>query len=83
MEVVVSAAEAGVDESVVQFLTEKSTHKINQILCRETENVCFFSVRAKVISVEDAVMVRRPPNKMLKQEVQLDDETGLIITLVF
>ena len=73
--------EVEVNESLFQFAIEKTTFKVAQILRRETTNVRFFTLKAKVIFIDDATMVGKPPNEKLMREVQLGDETGFI-TLV-
>lgn len=62
-----------VNESLIQFLIEKTIFKILQILRRETQNVRFFCLKAKVMSIEEPIVVGRYPEEKLKQDVRLGD----------
>ena len=72
-----------VNMALVQYPIEKRTFTIAQILRRETANVRFFTVKAKVIYIDDAQMVGKAPNDKLMREVQLGDTTGTIILVLW
>ena len=82
IEILISG-ETKVTQSSLQFATEKRCLKISQILCRETSNVRFFKVKAKVISIEEAQAVGRFPEEKLKRDVLLGDETGQVTMVLW
>lgn len=75
--------ETKVTDSIFQFTIEKKSFKISQILRRETSNVRFLSITAKVISIEDVQTVGKYPDEKLKRDVLLADETGQVALVLW
>lgn len=74
--------ETQVVSSLFQFPVHNMLLKVAQIIRKETMNMKYVTLKAKVISVDKIVTVGHYPDIKQKREVQLADETG-DITLVF
>lgn len=71
--------ETQIKDSVThQFKMERSTFTIDQILRRETHNIRFINLKAKILSVEDITTVGQYPNQKKKRDVLMADTTGEI-----
>lgn len=70
--------ETQVTESLVEFTIEKKSFKISQIISRETFNIRFFNLKAKVISIDDLETVGKYPDQKQKRDIILGDESGQV-----
>ena len=70
-----------VEESPDQFTVEKKCFNIVAILRKESQAFHFIDITAKVISIEDICVVKKPHNNIAKRDVEIADESG-VITMV-
>lgn len=70
--------DTNVSTSTSQFALEEHSFTISQILNNETENVRFINLKAKVMKVDNLIVVGTYPDNKAKRNIHLADHSGHI-----
>lgn len=70
--------DTNVSTSTSQFALDEHSFTISQILNNETENVRFINLKAKVMKVDDLIVVGTYTDNKAKRNIHLADHTGHI-----